>query len=120
MIATPTPPEPEMHTSPDGLIALTILPEVDGDVMVGFHGFDWAITTSQLAGDSDIPEDQALKQFVHAVLSDQALIAVLFHAGEMVDIWVTSFPKSDLEFCEDDERILFRYWSGKVVDPSDI
>ena len=53
MIAPPESEEPEIHISPDGLLALCIAPNVEGETMISFHGFDWAIAASQLPSSVD-------------------------------------------------------------------
>lgn len=115
MIATPEPDGPELFTSPDGRLALRITPDVEGETMVSFHGFDWAIGGSQLAESYSLQPDAAIEAYVHSILQDEAIIAVLILDDEMVDVWITEYPLSDLECCNENERLIFRRWSGTLV-----
>lgn len=108
-------PEPEFHTSPDGQLALSITVNSDGETKIGFHGFDWATYSDQLAEESGLEPSEATRQFVNNVLSDLAIIAVLIVDGDMTDAWITELPETDLEYCQEGEVVLFRFWSGKEV-----
>lgn len=118
MIATPQPEEPELITSPDGLLALRITPDVEGETMVGFHGFDWAITGSQLAENLSMDASEAIQAYVASIVADKQIIAVSLVDDEMTDAWITDFPQSDLQYCSEEERLQFRRWSGEVLDPT--
>jgi len=103
-----------VYTSPDGLLVLLITPDVEGETMVSFHGFEWAIAGSELPGAAE-NLDLAIKDYVASVMDDSAIIAVLMQDGEMTDVWITEDPESDIECNSSDESILFRRWSGAVV-----
>lgn len=118
MITTPEPEGPELFTSPDGKLALRITPEVEGETMVSFHGFDWAIAGSQLAEHLSLETDDAIESYVKSIMADEQIIAISIVDDEMTDAWITEFPQSDLEYCTDGESLLFRRWSGKVLDPT--
>lgn len=115
MIATPEPEGPELIASPDGRLALRITPEVEGETMISFHGFDWAISGSQLAEVHSLEPDSAIEAYVESIVQDRAIIAISLVDDEMVDAWVTEYPKSDLEYCAENERLVFRRWSGALV-----
>ncbi len=120
MITTPEPDSPELFTSPDGKLALRITPDVEGETMVSFHGFEWAIAGSQLAEHLSLDTDVAIDSYVKSIMSDEQIIAVSIVEGEMTDAWITEFPQSDLEYCTDGESLLFRRWSGQVLDPTQL
>ncbi len=120
MIASPVPENPELIPSPDGQLALRITPDVEGETMVSFHGFEWAIAGSQLAEDLNLDTDEAIRKYVASIIADEQIIALLLVEDEIADAWITDFPLSDLEYCSDGERLLFRRWSGKVLDPSQL
>jgi hypothetical protein len=125
MIAKPESSEPEMHISPDGALALCVTPEVEGETMIGFHGFDWAISATQLSEFEDcdrssidaaqLHKSEPVQKYVQTILADEAIIAVSVRGEEITDAWVTEFPQDDLQFCSDDEQLQFRYWSGKAA-----
>lgn len=120
MIAPPEQPTPEdetpFFTSPDGQLALTVQTDVDGEVLVGFHGFDWNIQASQLADTRRIDAEQAVEQFMEEIMNDDHLIAVLKIEDDITDVWITELPDVDAELCQAEESIEFRYWSGKNFD----
>lgn len=123
MIAKPESSDPEMHVSPDGALALCVTPNVEGETMIGFHGFEWAIAATQIVEFDDrdsegfdagqLQGSKPVQDYVRRVLNDESIIAVSIRGDEIIDAWITEFPKDDLEFCADDERLSFRYWSGK-------
>ncbi len=115
MIASPEPEEQELHVSPDGQLALCISPNVEGETMIGFHGFDWAMAASQLPDSLGQTALQIAQDYANLIINDDALIAVLRVDGEMVDVWVTEFPHEDLNCAEAHEQVSFRRWSGVAV-----
>ncbi|GAB5402564.1 MAG: hypothetical protein Aurels2KO_07950 [Aureliella sp.] len=120
MITTPEPEEPDLITSPDGKLAIRITPDVEGETMVSFHGFDWAIAGSQLAEQLSLETDDAIKAYVDSIMADGQIIAISIVDGEMTDAWVTEYPLSDLEYCAEGESLLFRRWNGQVLDPTQL
>lgn len=100
------------HVSPDGLLALRVVRDVDGEELIGFHGFDWSVQIRILSELSGVPAEAAKQAFIDKVLSDVAIIAILKTQGVMMDAWVTEEPHIDLKFLKAHEEIEFRYWSG--------
>lgn len=119
MIA-PTSDEPSgedgiWHVSQDGTLAISVTSDVDGERLIGFHGFEWSLPASSLLADRQDSLDDAIQRFVDDVLQDQAVIAVLSRHNEVTDIWITEAPQEDLQYLQQGETLLFRYWSGTVV-----
>lgn len=103
--------EPICHVSPDGLLALIVVSDAEGETLIGFHGFDWHVTASALSHLSGLSELAACAKFVEDVLQNRATIAVLESHGEVLDIWVTDSPQTDLQVLKEGESLSFRYWS---------
>ena len=103
------------HVSADGVLALTIVNDVDGEELIGFHGFDWSVQVSILSEVAGTSQDVARKKFIDDVLNDRSIIAVLSVHGETADVWITDEPKMDLKFLKEGENLSFRYWSGAKV-----
>ena len=99
--------------SPDGLLALSVTEDVDGDQLIGFHGFDWQVQASVLSEVTGLPVAQARQEFIDEVLNDNLLVAVLYQHEEIGDIWVTEDPEMDQSLLKPHEKLIFRYWSGK-------
>ncbi len=99
--------------SPDGALALTIAEDVDGEELIGFHGFEWTVQVSVLGELSGKPAEDAKQAFVEEIRSDQLLIAVLYRFGEVADIWVTDDPEMDKNYLQANEKLVFRYWNGQ-------
>ena len=99
--------------SPDGDLALTMEIDIDGECLLGFHGFEWRQQGSVLSEQHGTTVDLACQTFIKQVIEDQAIIAVLSRHGERTDIWITEAPDDDLEYLQEGESILFRYWSGR-------
>ena len=115
MIA-PNDDEHHYHVSPDGLLAISVSNDIDGERLVGFHGFDWKVTVSSLSDESALEQDAALERFISDILEDRFTIAVLKRHGELTDVWVTDDPESDRQFLQAGEELVFRSWSGKILD----
>jgi hypothetical protein len=105
--------EPIYHVSPDGSLALTVVDAGDGELHVGFHGFEWYAPASLLAELSGLEPAVAVERYIESVLHDGVLIAVLRQEGEVQDVWITDAPESDLQHQRPGESLEFRYWSGR-------
>ncbi len=106
----------QFFTSPDGLLALAVVCTPEGETLIGFHGFEWYLQANSLTESSGLQEHLAIEKFVNDVLENRSLIAVLIVDGDIVDVWVTELPESDRSYCRDGETLLFRYWSGEIVE----
>lgn len=115
---TPLPSDDEhiFHVSSDGLLALTVKCDIDGDQLIGFHGYDWNLQASILSEITGLAIAEAIAVFIEDVLNDRSIIAVLDRGGVVQDVWVTNSPKTDLQYLRPGETLTFRYWSGKAVD----
>ena len=51
-------------------------------------------------------------QFVDALLSNRAVIAISTVAGRIADVWVSDDPTKPDPYKPDDEVIAFRFWDG--------
>lgn len=103
------------HVTSDGLLALTIVEDTDGESLIGFHGFEWNVQISELSELSGVSRPQALQDFLDDLFHDRSLIAVLSRRGEVVDAWITDDPQIDLQYIQEGEQLSFRYWSGTEV-----
>lgn len=108
--------EPVYHVSPDGKLALTVIGDVDGEQLIGFHGFDWSVQMSILGEVTGTSPREAGMQFIQDVLQDKAMIAVLLSQGMITDVWITEDPKVDRNYLKPGEELQFRYWSGKSAE----
>ena len=109
----------ERHESPDGQLSLVVERDELGDIAVGFEGCPWHTHGDTLAALSGLPESEALREFVHDVLQDRAIIAVAIDRSKRRGAWITDDPQSDLVNKPDDESIHFRYWSGAAHQGDD-
>src|SRR5258706_2455449 len=104
----------EEHRSADGILTLKVGREDDGDVCIGFDGYSWHTHGDILASLSGLREDEAVRQFVDAVIGGRAIIAVARVAGQIRDVWVADEPAPD-KYKPEDETIEIRYWDGRAV-----
>lgn len=104
------------QVSPDGALAISVRNDVDGEKLIGFHGFEWQVQVSSLSEEQGKETAAALDDFVKNILDDRSIIAVLRKHGEIVDVWVTDDPESDREFLQPGEELAFRNWSGAKLD----
>jgi hypothetical protein len=105
----------EQYISGDGLLNLIVCSYDDGDTTLGFEGYAWHTHADILASLSGLPEPEAVRRFVNDILDDRSVIAVSRIGAAIRDVWVTDNPVSELKYKPDDERIEFRYWSGRRV-----
>lgn len=103
------------YVTDDGLLALTVFQDVDGEALIGFHGFEWNIQVSILSEVLGTSPEEALQTFIADVLQDRSVIAILKMSGELCDVWITDSPKVDLQYVQFGEELSFRYWSGKAA-----
>jgi hypothetical protein len=102
----------EQHTSDDGLLKFVVHRDDDGDTTLGFEGFAWHTHADLLACRSELPEAEAVRDFINDVLEDRAVIAVSRIGNAICDVWITDDPTYELRYKPDEETIEFRYWSG--------
>ena len=76
----------EEHRSPDGLLRFIVCRDKDGDISLGFDRFTWHTHADILAGLSGMSEDVALRNYVDALLNDQAIIAIARVGGKIQDV----------------------------------
>src|SRR4029077_3259428 len=91
------------HVSPDGSLRLLVVTEDDGDVALGFDGFAWHTHADILAAEGGIPQKEAVEEFVQAVLSNRAILAVSRVEGKVRDVWVTDDPASESHYLSEGE-----------------
>ena len=103
--------------SDDGLLALSVYEDTDGESLIGFHGYEWRLQASSLVEDEAQLED-AIDAYFRNVVEDRAMIAVLSEHGEIVDVWVTESPGDDQEYVRPGETLSFRTWSGRACHPN--
>jgi len=101
------------YISPDGSLRLLVVTEDDGDVALGFDGFAWHTHADILAAEAGIPQKEAVEEFVQAVLSNRAILAVSRIEGKVHDVWVTDDPASECHYLSEGESLELRYWDGR-------
>ncbi len=102
----------EDHRSPDGVLHFAVDPLTGGDVAIGFRDYAWHTHADMLASIRNLPESEAVRSYVDDVLNDRAIVAMQYIDDDLRDIWISDDPNSDLRYCDSNERIDFRYWSG--------
>ncbi len=110
--------EPEEHASADGLLTLAVESLKDGDVAIGFRGYPWHTHADILASISGMNEPDAVRQFIDDVLNDRSLIALQIVDDAIHDVWITDDPANDCKYKQSNEKIQFRYWSGRGYSPN--
>jgi hypothetical protein len=100
------------HTSPDGVLTLLVEPIDDGDWAIGFDGFPWHVHPGQLMGTYGETAEQALANFVSAILNNKEIILVTRRDGKIVDAFVSDNLPLSLEYLKDEE-VELRYWDGR-------
>jgi hypothetical protein len=103
----------EEHISPDGRLRLIVDADADGDLAVGFDGFQWHTHADLLASFSGLSEAEAVRRFVDDLLQDRSVIAVRRTAAEVRDVWISDEPEDDAADPIEGETIELRYWSGR-------
>ena len=96
------------YVSKDGSLRLLVGHDPDGDIAIGFGGFQWHTHGDILASPSGLPVDQAVERYVGDILSNRALIAIARVGEGIQDIWVTDDPASCFELKSTNERLEFR------------
>jgi hypothetical protein len=100
-----------VHESPDSLLRLVVR-RVDGDVLLGFAGYDWHTHADMLAAIYGTTNEAAVERFVDDVTGNRAIIAVLKRSGTVVDVWITDDPHGELRYRREHESLEFRLWNG--------
>ncbi len=105
------------YISPDGLLRF-IIERDDGDVSLGFAGYEWHTHADLLAEAFGVSEQEAIARFVQDLLKDCSVIAVSRVGGIIQYVSVTDDPASELRYKPEEEEIEFRYWSGRARQAS--
>lgn len=103
----------EEHRSADGSLVFAVDCLGDGDVAIGFRGFAWHTHADILSFTMKLAEPDAVRAFVDELLNDRSVISLRYVDGTLTDVWVSDDPRSELRYCQPNERIEFRYWSGR-------
>ena len=102
----------ERHSSPDGLLKLVICCGSDGDVSLGFEGYQWHTHADLLVPAYGTSPKDAVRQLVDDILSGRAIIAVARIDNAVHEVWLTDTPEEDLQNRLPEESVEFRNWSG--------
>jgi hypothetical protein len=104
-------PERVKYVSSDG--ALTFIVQRDEqDITLGFEGYPSHTHGDIEAALSGLPVEEAVAQFLNAILTNQAIIAMVAVDGCIRDVWITSDPDKPDPWKPDNETVSFRYWDG--------
>jgi hypothetical protein len=101
------------YVSPDGRLRLLVCASPDGDLALGFDGYEWHTHADILARLSGLDQTEAVRRFVDDLLSDRAVIVLWGVPGEVRDVWVSADPALDKDYATERETIELRYWSGR-------
>jgi hypothetical protein len=101
------------YVSPDSVLRLIVHTDDSGDVAIGFANTPWHTHASILATLSELPEDEAVHEYVHRVVSGEAVIRMLSVNGKLSDLWVSDDPAADAKHAIEGESIEMRYWNGE-------
>ena len=102
----------EEHRTSDGLYRFIVERSDDGDLSLGFDGFQSHTHGDILAELSGLSIDAAIRAYIDALLSGRSFIGIARVAGKIQDVWVTDDPHPD-KYKPDDETIEFRHWDGR-------
>ena len=107
----------ERHVSPDGMLIFMLAKEGE-DWTAGFEssmapGFvDWHTHGSILAHGTEVSPEQATRSFIDEVLQDKVLIMIGGERGGRIRVIITDSPEDELQDKDQDETLIFRFWSG--------
>ncbi len=116
------------HRSPDGqLRLLAISPE--GDLTIGFDGFEWHTHGSILAELSGLDEEEAAERFIADIVDGRRVIELTRVDGKLTDAVVHEDSRSNEQVMADsleglrrygkaNETIEFRFWDGRLIEPA--
>ena len=107
--------ETQEHVSPDRQLTLLVERYSDGDISIGFRGFQWHTHADILASTMSIPVVEAVRIFIGDILEDRSVIAIVYIDGAVHDVWITDDAQKELQYQQPNEEIRFRYWSGENV-----
>jgi len=105
----------EHHTTPDGLLRLVVTSNDEGDLTIGFEGFEWHTHGDIESYIRQAPLQTAVQLFISELVTNRAVIAISRIGGEIQDVWVTGDVGKELKWKGDDESLEFRYWDGSHV-----
>lgn len=105
------------HTSADGKLTLLVQVGADGETAVGFEGGDWHAHSDLLAAMLQVPEKQAVAEFVSRLKADEIPIVVSTDGGVTVDPWFSDNLQATLSMFG--AECVLRYWSGAEVTAND-
>jgi hypothetical protein len=105
------------HTSTDGKLTLLVHVGADGETAVGFEGGDWHTHPDLLAAMLQVPEKEAVTEFISRLQADDIPIVVSTDGGVTVDPWVSDNLEATLSMFG--SECLLRYWSGAEVVAND-
>ena len=101
------------HTSADGKLTLLVQAGVDGEIAVGFEGGEWHTHPDLLADILQVPEQEAVAEFISRLHADEIPIVVSTDGGVTVDPWVSDNLEATLSSVG--SKCILRYWSGAEV-----
>lgn len=105
------------HISTDGKLTLLVTVGVDGETAVGFEGHDWHTHPDLLAAMLQVPEQEAVAEFISRLQADEIPIVLSTDGGVSVDPWVSDNLEATLSMFG--SACLLRYWSGAEVIAND-
>lgn len=100
----------EQHLSPDGLLKLIVCGTVDGEISIGFEGYQWHTHADLLTSVYGSPQELAVRRFVDDVLTGRAIIVVARVNNDIRDIWITEDAEAENEYTTPGETLEMRSW----------
>lgn len=103
---------PSILTSPDGTLTFTVEPGDGGNRILGFKDFPWHTHSNLLVGWYGASEEDAVENFVQALLHNRAVIVVHRRGGYILDVRITDTPDAERRNVPEGQTIELRHWDG--------
>jgi hypothetical protein len=98
--------------TPDKAFTLVHDPEQHG--AIGFEGFAWHTHDDMLEWFDVEPQIRSVPQLIEALESGRLVVALSMGDGEVLDVWITDDPVSELSGeLPAGQSVTLRYWSGQ-------
>ena len=107
----------QSYRSLDGLLTFLTHVDDDGDITLGFEGFDWHTHGDLLVGRFGSDPADATAGFVKALLSDGLLIELLYVGEELFSVAIID-DDDNMNLHDEDLTVRRRYWSGATTPKS--
>ncbi|MGJ8636644.1 MAG: hypothetical protein ACSHX5_07345 [Phycisphaerales bacterium] len=123
--------EKQSYSSIDGLLNLIVDSvgwlDLDGSDqtawLVRFKGCQWRVDDEEIEGKYSIAFEDAVRKYLDGIFQDQYLLRLQYFGSKLYDARVIDEQEADVDrLLKADqaglytgERVVYRYWSGRVV-----